>query len=99
MGRWFGLWHGGSGYGPPEPGDLEEFSCLAEARGKLLDRYHYGHWQRSRFAFIDREAAEVLTPCVGEHGEITLYRSRDGSDYPDRWIFLGSRGGVRVECC
>ncbi|MFC0861685.1 hypothetical protein ACFHYQ_05170 [Sphaerimonospora cavernae] len=99
MGRWFGLWHGGSGYGPPEPDDLEEFSSLAEARSKLLDRYHYGHWQRSRFAFTGREVAEVLTPCVGDDCEIMLYGSRDGLDYPDRRIFLGPRGGVRVERC
>ncbi len=99
MGRWFGLWYGGSGYGPPELGDLEEFSCLAEARSKLLDRYRHGYWQRSRFAFTDREAAEVLTPCVGEDCEITMYGSRDGLDYPDRRIFLGPRGGVRIEHC
>ncbi|WP_328708900.1 hypothetical protein [Microbispora hainanensis] len=97
--RWYGLWSGGSGYGPPQPDDLEEFSSLADARCKLADRHRYGYWQRSHFAFARREAADVLTPFVGDDCEITLYGSADGLHYPDRRIFLGPRGGVRVERC
>ncbi|WP_433413246.1 hypothetical protein ACQP1V_29165 [Microtetraspora malaysiensis] len=42
---------------------------------------------------------ESLTPCVSDDCEISLYDSRDALDYPDRRIFLGPRGGVRVERC
>ncbi|GAA4561138.1 hypothetical protein [Planotetraspora kaengkrachanensis] len=99
MGRWFGLWYGGNGYSPPEPDDLEEFSSLADARAKLADRYRHGYSYRSRFAFISREPADVLTPCVGDDCAITLYGSRDALDYPDRRLFLGPHGGVRSEHC
>ncbi|MFF3669873.1 hypothetical protein [Microtetraspora malaysiensis] len=99
MAVWFGLWHSGNGYSPPEPGDLEEFSSLADAQAKLADRHRHGYWRRSRFAFVARDPAEVLTPCVGDDCEISLYGSREVLDHPDRRIFLGPRGGVRVEDC
>lgn len=99
MAVWFGLWHGGNGYGPPEHNDLEEFSSLADAQAKLAERHRYGYWQRSRFAFVERQPADILTPCVGEDCEITLYGSREAIDYPARRVFLGPRGGVRVERC
>ncbi len=99
MAAWFGLWHGGNGYSPSQPEDLEEFSSLADARVKLAERHRYGYWRHSRFAFVDREPADVLTPCVGDDCEITLFGSREVLDYPDRRVFLGPCGGVRVERC
>ncbi|MCG5215499.1 hypothetical protein [Streptosporangium sp. KLBMP 9127] len=97
--RWYGLWHGGNGYSPPDPGDLEEFSSLADARTKLLDRYSHGYWHRSHFAFVEREPVTVLTPCVSADCEIVLYGSYAVLDQPARRIFLGSRGGARAEHC
>ncbi|GAA2324008.1 hypothetical protein GCM10010149_91680 [Nonomuraea roseoviolacea subsp. roseoviolacea] len=97
MARWFGLWHGGSGYSLAEDHDLEQFSSLEDAKRKLTERHRRGYRQRSRFDFVHREPAEVLTPCVGDDCEITLYRSRDGGGWPDARVYLGPRGGVRFE--
>ncbi|MBT2233219.1 hypothetical protein [Nonomuraea sp. NEAU-A123] len=99
MARWYGFWYGGPSYSPPQEEDLEEFSSLAEAKHKLIERYLYGYWQVSRFDFLRREPALVLTPCVTEDCEITLYRSRHGGDYPELRIFRGPRGGIRSERC
>ncbi|WP_433347640.1 hypothetical protein ACQP25_30800 [Microtetraspora malaysiensis] len=99
MAVWFGLWHGGNGYSPPDPDDLEEFSSLADARAKLSKGHRCGYWRRSRFAFVAREPANVLTPCVSDDCEITLYGSRELLDYPGRRIFFSPRGGVRIERC
>lgn len=96
---WFGLWWGGAGYSPPDPSDLEEFTSIADARDKLLARYRHGYSWRSHFAFVDRAPADVLTPCVSEDCEITLYGSPDALDYPTKRIFLGPRQGVRSERC
>ena len=79
--------------------DREEFSSLAEAKHKLTERHLHGYWQLSRFDFVHREPAQVLTPCVSEDCEITLYRPRDGGDYPELRIFRGPRGGIRSERC
>lgn len=97
MTRWFGLWYGGSGYNLPGQDDLEDFASLENAKRKLIERHRRGYWQRSRFDFVRREPANVLTPCVGEDCEITLYRSRDGGEWPDVRVFLGPRGGARSE--
>ncbi|WP_068927440.1 hypothetical protein [Planobispora rosea] len=98
--RWFGLWWGGSGYGRPTDEDLEEFASLEEARAKLLERYAHGHWLRSEFRYVHRDGpAQVLCPCVSEDTEILLYGSATDLDYPDRRVFLGARGGARVERC
>lgn len=95
--RLYGLWHGGSGYSAPEDSDLEAFTSIADARDKLINRYRYGYWQRSRFDFVERPVADVLTPCVGDDTSILLYGSRDSLDYPGWRLSLGSRGGVRTE--
>ncbi|MBN6050769.1 hypothetical protein JYK22_02390, partial [Nonomuraea sp. RK-328] len=97
MARWFGLWHGGFGYSLAEDQDLERFASLEDAKRKLTERHRRGYWQRSHFDFVHREPAEVLTPCVSDDCEITLYRSRDGDDWPDARVYLGPRGGVRFE--
>ncbi|WP_370026339.1 hypothetical protein [Planotetraspora sp. GP83] len=78
---------------------MEEFSSLADAETKLMERHRHGYWQRSRFAFVAREPGDALTPCVGDDCEIALYGSRDALDYPDRRVFLGPRGGIRSERC
>ncbi|MFD1935114.1 hypothetical protein ACFSKW_26930 [Nonomuraea mangrovi] len=96
---WFGLWYGGNGYSTPELSDLEEFPSLADAGAKLIARHRDGYWRRSRFAFVDRDPADVLTPCVGDDCEIWIYRSRESLDYPDRRLWLGPRGGIRSESC
>lgn len=99
MGAWYGLWHGGNGYSQPEPSDLEEFSSLADAHLKLVERHRHGHWRRSRFAFVNREPRDVLTPAVADDCEITLYCAPDALDFPARRVFIGPRGGACVELC
>lgn len=97
--RWYGFWHGGNGYSPSDLDDLEEFTSIEDARRKLIDRHRYGYWQTSVFAFVHRESARVLTPCVGDDCEITLYGSAADLSYPAKRVHLGKRGGARVESC
>ncbi|NRQ38792.1 hypothetical protein HII36_44265 [Nonomuraea sp. NN258] len=95
----YGLWFGGSGYSPSDDADLEEFTSIRHARSALIERYRYRYWQRSRFAYVHRDAAELLTPCVGEDCSILLYSSPGSLDCPERRLSLGPRGGVRSERC
>ncbi|MEV7012696.1 hypothetical protein [Streptosporangium sp. NPDC051022] len=97
--RWYGFWNGGNGYGPSDPDDLEEFASIADARRKLLERHRYGYRQTSVFAFVHRESVRALTPCVGDDCEITLYGSATDLSYPARRVYLGKRGGTRIDPC
>ena len=89
------FWHGGSSYAAPDtsdPRDAEQFASLADARrafrARLSDPYY---------------------PCVSDNAPedggpeawIVFGRKCDalGTDYPDRIMRFGLRGGVVVERC
>ena len=97
--RWYGLWHGGSGYTAPGDEDLELFTSLRQARARLISRHRYGYSQPQDFSYLARPAERVLTPCVGDDCEILLYPSSAGLSYPARRVYLGPRGAARTEHC
>jgi len=97
--KWYGLWHGGSGYSPPGDEDLEELTSLGHAKAELRSRWQRGDRERQDFRYACRDPDRVLTPCVGADCEILLYAAPDDLSYPARRIYLGPRGGVRAENC
>jgi hypothetical protein len=93
----YGLWFGGSSYSTPDHDDPEAFASLAAARTAFLDRYRYGYWQRSRFAYVHRLHDVLLTPCVDATCFMLLYACPDQLTDP-RWrLCLGPREGIRTE--
>ncbi|GAB3726758.1 hypothetical protein GCM10027590_32310 [Nocardiopsis nanhaiensis] len=99
MSTWYGLWHSGNGYGLTDPeSDMEQFSSLQAAKDALAARYHLGYSFRQRFQFVNREPESVLTPVVGSDSCLHLFASPDSDPaLPDRHVYFGPRGGVRVE--
>lgn len=90
----FGLWWGGSSYGPGELAtDGERFDSIDAAKSALIARYHDGYSFRQTFNYINREPVDVLCPAVSEDCEIVLVlalpEDGDFSDvYPDLRITL-----------
>ncbi len=100
MSPWYGVWHGGSGYTLSDlESDLEQFGSIQEAKDALSDRFRSGCSWRQTFRYVNRDPESVLTPAVDEDSCIHLYASPECLDYPDRCVYFGPRGGVRVENC
>lgn len=99
MAAWYGLWYGGIGYVPSDPGsDMERFGTLQDAKDALHDRCHDGYSSRQRFDYVNRESEHVLTPAVGDDSCIHLFAAPDSDpSLPDRHVYFGPRGGIRVE--
>lgn len=97
--RWYGLWWGGTSYSAPEERDLEAFASLAEATEALRDRRYCGGSLRQEFRFLHREPQRVFTPVVSDETEILLYPSSDDLSYPAKRVYIGPRGGARIENC
>ena len=99
MAAWYGLWYGGNGYALSDPeSDMERFGSLRDAEDALHDRYHDGYSSRQRFEYVNRESEHVLTPAVGDDSCIHLFAAPDSDpSLPDRHVYFGPRGGVRVE--
>lgn len=109
-GKICGVWFGGSGYATSDENDVEEFTSLTDAKGALACRRRCGDTMRQRFAFIARDPEEVFTPGVDETSEIWIYfgtpldvltyiKVAGELPYPDRRLFFGPRGGIRIEHC
>jgi hypothetical protein len=99
MSAWYGIWHGGAGYSLTDPeSDMEKFGSIQEAKDALSERFHSGYALRQTFDYVNRETESVFTPAVSEESCIHLFTT-PGVDYPDRRVFFGPRGGVRVERC
>ena len=89
--RVYAQWFGGSSYAVPEADDYETFASLSDA----ID------------AFESRADFDPYCPCVDESTEMLVWFGEpegefpcDGAhNYPDRRIYLGPRGGTRVEHC
>lgn len=98
MSVWFGVWYGGNGFSLSDiEADMERFGSLEDAKGALYDRCWEGS-SRNRFEYVNREPENVMTPAVGEDTCIHLYAVPDGDPaLPDRRVYFGPRGGVRVE--
>lgn len=98
MSAWYGVWYGGSGYTISEIEiDVERFRSLEDAKGALYDRYWDGS-SRNRFEYVNREPENVMTPAVGDDSCIYLYATSDTDPaLPDRCVYFGPRGGVRVQ--
>ena len=81
----YALWYGGSSYAAPSiPEDIEEFDSIREARD----------------VFESRADFDPYFPCVDESSEMHLFFAdprESGEEYPDRVLFLGPRGGVRMD--
>lgn len=77
------LWYGGANYAPPNPErDLEEFDSLKAAKQ----------------AFLNRADFDPYYPCVDrELTEMHIYFDEYSEDGPDLVLFLGPKGGIRVE--
>lgn len=99
MSVWYGLWYGGSGYALSDPTlDMERFDSLQHAQDALYDRCHDGYSFRQWFAYVNRDPESVLTPAVGADSCTHLYAVPDGDlALPDRHVYFGPRGGVRIE--
>jgi hypothetical protein len=98
MSVWYGIWYGGPGYASFDPEtELESFGSIQEACDALYDRCHAGSTP-NRFNYVNSDPESVLTPAVSEESCIHLFATPH-VDYPDRRVFFGPRGGVRVERC
>lgn len=99
MSTWYGLWYGGNGYALSDVElDMERFDSLQEAKDALNDRYHDGYSFRQPFDYVNREPEKVLTPAVGADSCIHLFATSDGDPaLPDRHVYFGPQGGVRIE--
>ena len=74
------------GYAPASIEDRERCESIKDAKDTF--------WRRADF--------DPSFPCVEQDGtEAYLYFGKDGKhgDYPDRRIYFGPRGGVRIERC
>ena len=85
----YGLWYGGSSYACPSiynQADVEKFESIEDAKQTLFSRY--ANYNGS-------------TPAVTQESNIQLFFFEQGSvrEYPDRIIYFGPRGGIRVEKC
>lgn len=98
MSTWYGVWHGGNGYGLSDiETDMEQFGSLVDARGALYDRCWEGS-SCNRFEYVNREPENVMTPAVGDDTCIHLYATPDTDPaLPDRCVHFGPRGGVRIQ--
>lgn len=98
---WYGRWHGGSSYAVGELSDcLETFASIKSAKQALYDRCYCGRYPNT-FNYV-RGTEHSETPAVDESSEIQLYACdpREMTDpYPNKHVFFGPRGGIRVECC
>lgn len=98
---WFGRWYGGSSYSVGELSDsLETFASIESAKEALYDRCYSGRYPNT-FDYV-RGTKHSETPAVDESSEIQLYAYdpwETTDPYPDKRVFFGPRGGVRVENC
>lgn len=87
--RCYAQFYGGSSYSHPEADQCEVFDSLKEA----VQIFEYRTSRDSHFPCTDENAC--MTVWFGEpEGDFPC----DGANiYPDRQIYLGPRGGVRVE--
>lgn len=85
------FWYG-SGYSFPQPDEYEVFDSLAEVKDAL--------WRRCDH--------DPYYPCANEDGgaEALVFLGEPSPDdpypcdcHPDRRVFFGPRGGVRIERC
>jgi hypothetical protein len=81
----------GPSYSSPMPDDYEVFDSLAEVRDALWRRADFD----PRFPCVDIEQAEALV-WLGTPPADCPYPC-DGM--PDRRVYFGPRGGVRIERC
>jgi hypothetical protein len=100
----YGIWNGGTGYGPSDlTSDLERFDSVTAARHALRDRRDSGHGWKQDFDFANREAESVYCPCVEDDSSIWLFLGTDEIDgeivapeYPDLIVEFGPRGAPVV---
>lgn len=87
--RCYAQFYGGSSYSHPEADQCEVFDSLKEA----VQIFEYRTSRDSHFPCTDENAC--MTVWFGEpEGDFPC----DGANiYPDRRIYFGPRGGVRVE--
>lgn len=97
----YGLFHGGYSYAPPDVyDDLELFPSITAAKHALAERYHSNCIQPCVHHYADGHT-EKATHLRDESAEIQLFLTdpRIGDFYPDRRIYIGPRGGIRIEYC
>lgn len=88
------LWYG-IGYSVPQPDEYETFDSLAEVKDALWRRC--GH-DRYYPCANDNGDAEALV-WFGTPDPDDPFPCDSSSNYPDRRVYFGPRGGVRVERC
>jgi len=103
----YGIWNGGTGYGPSDlTDDLERFDGVNAARHALRDRRDNGYGFRQDFDFVNRDAESVYCPCVENDTSLWLWLKAveldDGTllvpEYPDLIVDFREDGtGPRVE--
>lgn len=89
-------WYGGSSYAVGGPEYREVFPSLKAAGEAFWSRYQHGYAYRQTFVALDGTVTEAFTPCVDMESVMHIHATPD-SDYPDRVIRFGPRGGIRME--
>ncbi len=93
---YYGIWHGGIGYGPSGLEDMEKFDSLAQIKRTLYDRCMYGGVQKQTFRYVYQSQVSVFTPAVDiTSTSISVYSDPEGG-LPDMIVEFGPRCGVRV---
>lgn len=97
----YGLWDGGHSYSESDMDSLEVFPSIADAKYQLFLRYGSNGIGPVKFDYVNREPEYTLTPAVDKTSRIRLFlfdprEYHDGISYPDRIVYFGPKGGVRV---
>lgn len=88
----FMLWHGGSGYAPPDQfvrEHIEEFDTVGEAIEAFRSRADFDPYYPCVEALPAEEGGASAWLCFDDPYE-------NGDLYPDRILEFGPRGGVRM---
>lgn len=99
MAKVYGYWWGGHSYANDESDEyLEVFDSTRAAMVALDSRNRFGYSSRQTFNYADGRTEHHYCPVVDKESTIKLYLydPREGDNGPDRKIYFGPRGGVRM---
>ena len=89
MSKVYWLWHGGASYAAPASDDYDTFASLGAAKSAFQARLSH-----CRFPAVTRAWPEAGGPEALLYGQPPTMQLD-----PDARLYLGPRGGVRVERC